>query len=291
VVGPVTTSVEVEPGVLLEVDVWPEGSGRPVVALHGLASNRRLWHQAAQELAGLGHPVATFDQRGHGASSRPPGGYSTTAAARDLVEVVARLDREWGFGRPVLAGQSWGANVVVQAACDRPGLAWGTVLVDGGLPVLSEAFPSWEACRHALAPPRLELAGAEELARLLRRERPDWPEAALGAVLASFEEGEDGSLRPRLAFERHMAILRSMWDQPLAEQLAGLQVPVVAVVAAGRDDPAWAAAKRRAVEQAGRLVARWRTHWVCPAGHDLHAERPGELAALLDREMREGVLS
>lgn len=42
---------------------WP-GGGRPVLLVHGLSSNARLWGGVANQLSAAGHPVVAVDLRG-----------------------------------------------------------------------------------------------------------------------------------------------------------------------------------------------------------------------------------
>ena len=60
------------------------GSGRAVALVHGLASNCRIWDFVAPILSRRFRVVA-LDQRGHGRSFKPDGGY-------DFASVIADLD-------------------------------------------------------------------------------------------------------------------------------------------------------------------------------------------------------
>ncbi len=104
--------VEVAPGVQLSVRCSPPGPAVPFLLVHGLSSNARLWDAVAAVLADAGHPSYAVDLRSHGESDSPPDGYDTATAAADLAVVCRRLDLD----RPVVAGQSWGGNVVVRLA-------------------------------------------------------------------------------------------------------------------------------------------------------------------------------
>src|SRR5690349_24023266 len=101
--------VRVAGGVRLHVRRWPGESGRvPFLLVHGLSSNARLWDGVAARLAAAGHPAYAVDLRSHGLSERPAGGYDTPTAADD----VAAVARSLGLPPAVVAGQSWGGNVV-----------------------------------------------------------------------------------------------------------------------------------------------------------------------------------
>ncbi len=51
---------------VLEVYVWP-GSGRPIVAVHGVDGNHDVWAGVAADLAG-DRPLVAIDLRGRGGS-------------------------------------------------------------------------------------------------------------------------------------------------------------------------------------------------------------------------------
>lgn len=48
-----------------------DGSGEPVVLLHGGGLDLRMWDRQLQPLVDAGYRVAHVDARGHGASSTP----------------------------------------------------------------------------------------------------------------------------------------------------------------------------------------------------------------------------
>ena len=50
----------------------PGGAAHPVLLVHGLSSNARLWDGVSEHLAAAGHPVVAVDLRGHGASADVP---------------------------------------------------------------------------------------------------------------------------------------------------------------------------------------------------------------------------
>jgi pimeloyl-ACP methyl ester carboxylesterase len=61
------------PGDTAPVDLYYEdnGSGSPVVLLHGWPVDSRSWEPQLPALAQAGHRVITYDRRGFGRSSRP----------------------------------------------------------------------------------------------------------------------------------------------------------------------------------------------------------------------------
>src|SRR5919108_4708537 len=148
-------------GVGLHARDWG-GDGTPVVLLHGLASNARIWDGVAQRLADAGLRVVTLDQRGHGESKQPATGYDFATVCRDLAAALDAL----GLERPVLVGHSWGANVALQYAAERAQAVAGLVLVDGGfLGVADWPGMTRELARERLAPPRFAVPLGDWLGR------------------------------------------------------------------------------------------------------------------------------
>jgi pimeloyl-ACP methyl ester carboxylesterase len=257
--------VNVADGVRLNVRHTPGGAGVPFVLVHGLASNARLWDEVAAHLAAAGHPSYAVDLRGHGESDLPPEGYSTAVAAADVAAVITSL----GLTRPVVAGQSWGGNVVVALAAAHPELVSALALVDGGWGDLAANFPSWEACYKALLPPELDGMRAGRFRGFLRGRHADWSPAAVEATLANLRELPDGRLARRLPIDKHMEIVRSMWDDPPAPRFAALTMPVLLL-------PARSAARARAAA-AAMPHASVRSYE--GGDHDLHAQQPAAVAA------------
>lgn len=304
-----TERIPVAEGIDLAVDLWaPGGEGsRPragdrapggtgpaartdtaaFVLVHGLASNARTWDGVAEGLAAASHPVVTVDLRGHGRSSKPDEPYDVPTVADDVATVVAAL----GLDRPVVAGQSWGGNVVLEMAARHPGAVRGIVCVDGGWLEPSAVFPDWEACLRALAPPRLVGRPVAEIEGYLRSAHRGWPEAGIRGTLANFEVRPDGTVAPWLTYDRHVAILRGLWEHHPPAAYPRVTAPVLLVPAGpvpagatGTDTgaPDSTARKRHDVEAALAALPNARVRWVA-GDHDLHVQHPHELAgAMLD---------
>jgi pimeloyl-ACP methyl ester carboxylesterase len=253
--------------------------GPPMLLVHGLASNAHLWDGVAERLAAAGHPVAAVDQRGHGQSDKPDSGYDFATLTADLMAVLAELG--WHDDRaPWLAGQSWGANVVLEVAARHPGAARGLVLVDGGTMELRSRFADWPTCEAALAPPVLVGTTAANFERLTRSHHVDWPESGIAGALANVEVLGDGTIRPWLSRDNHMTILRNMWDHHLSDRYPLVNVPVLILPAEDEANQRWMAGKRDEVARAGAALHRSVTRWI-PGDHDLHAQHPDLVAELI----------
>jgi pimeloyl-ACP methyl ester carboxylesterase len=260
-----------------------DGKDVPVLLVHGLASNARLWDGVADRLAAAGHPVAAVDQRGHGRSDRPDQGYDFTTLTVDLVAVLDDLG--WRDGpRPWVAGQSWGANVVLELAAQHPGATGGVVLVDGGTIELRNHFADWQTCAAAMAPPELTGTPAAGFERVLRTRYPDWPESGIAATMANFEVLADGTMRPWLSRPHHMAILRHLWDHLPSTRYHLVTVPTLLLPAEDPANQRWMATKREEVWRAAATLPRSLTHWIA-GDHDLHAQHPDLVAKLIEDAM------
>jgi pimeloyl-ACP methyl ester carboxylesterase len=268
-------------GLTLHARDWG-GSGQPVVLLHGLASNARIWDGVASRLAGAGLRVVALDQRGHGSSDQPGDGYDFGSVGRDLAAALAGL----GLERPVLVGHSWGANVALQYAADRPGQVAGLALVDGALVGVAEwAGATRDQARRRMAPPRFAVPLTDWLARARRFDAggPGGQPWIRDYLRAGVEVDGQGVARSRFRFDNHMQVVDALYDQRPAALYPLVDCPVLLVPAAGPDDGEHAARKRDAAGRALALFPSANVAWFEDTMHDIPLQRPVELAAELAR--------
>ncbi len=263
----------------MHVRMWEgDGEKRPFLLIHGLSSNAQTWNGVAHELAQQGHPVAAIDQRGHGLSHKPDEGYDFASITGDLWRLLNALG--WQDKHPVLAGQSWGGNVLLAFGHHYPGVAERLIFVDGGFLELSERGP-WEEVAETLRPPSLTGTPLTQMRAWIQESHPSWPAAGIEATLANFEHLPDGTVRPWLSLDRHLQILRTMYEQKPKEIFPNITEPVL-ICAAG-DGSEWTEQKRKQIEVAQTLLPDADIIWFPNTAHDIHVERPIELAqAFLD---------
>lgn len=279
-----TQRITVTDGVALEAGTWAAAAhqaGPAMLLVHGLASNARLWEATADRLAELGHPVATVDLRGHGQSDKPDDGYDMATIAGDVAAVLQALRGAdaVAWDRPVVVGQSWGGNVVLELAFRYPEALRGIVCVDGGMIDLAGRFDSWPECALMLAPPRLKGTPVSQLEAYLRTAHPSWPESGIQGTLANFEIRPDGTVAPWLTFKRHIMVLQGLWGHRPGTRYPAIPVPVLLVPADDGHAPS-TAAKKAEVDAAMAALPNGSVHWF-EGDHDLHAQHPDELAAKL----------
>ncbi|MGH2956333.1 MAG: alpha/beta fold hydrolase [Solirubrobacterales bacterium] len=101
----------------IHFDVYGEGD-RPLVLIHGLLMNRRMFERLGPAMAERGNRVVTVDLLGHGTSDRPPEmvHYSMAFFAQQVIGLLDHLELD----KAVIGGTSLGANVSLTATKDFP---------------------------------------------------------------------------------------------------------------------------------------------------------------------------
>jgi pimeloyl-ACP methyl ester carboxylesterase len=100
----------------LSFRVFDQGSGEPVLLLHGFPDDLQIWSGVIPYLLETGYRVIAFDQRGFGESSMPVGVHEYTT--RQIVDDIPALLTALGIHEPVFVmGHDWGA-----------GIAWGLTM-------------------------------------------------------------------------------------------------------------------------------------------------------------------
>lgn len=269
--------VALSSGSELRIIRWePEdkATGAPWLLVHGLASNARLWDGVGARLAAAGHRAIAVDQRGHGRSSKPDDGYDMATVADDLAFLIDALELD----RPAVAGQSWGGNVVIELAHRHPDLLSLVVGVDGGTIRLADQWPEWEDCARALAPPPLLGRPLSEIEGWLASSAADWPETGRLGTLANFEIRDDDTIAPWLTLERHLSVLRGLWEHDPFDCFPHVAIPTLLI---GAGDEGVTTAKDARLDEAVAMLDRGAAAWFRPAHHDVHAQQPEAVAALL----------
>ncbi len=101
------------------------GTGPPLLCVHATGFHGRVWEPFVPPLREH-FSVIALDQRGHGDSDKPEGGYVWPKFGDDALAVVDHL----GLEDPVGLGHSAGATSLVFAESSRPGTFSRLVLMD-----------------------------------------------------------------------------------------------------------------------------------------------------------------
>jgi pimeloyl-ACP methyl ester carboxylesterase len=104
-----------------------EGSGPPIILIHGITSSSATWDVVGPLLARK-HTVLAPDLFGHGQSAKPRGDYSMGAFASGLRDLTVALE----LGPATVVGHSLGGGVAMQYAYQFPDRAERLALVSSG---------------------------------------------------------------------------------------------------------------------------------------------------------------
>lgn len=148
------------------------GTGPDVVLVHAVTSNQAVWvfTGLADAVAADGFRVTTYDLRGHGASGRPPGAYTSADMAADLRGLAAELC----LAPALVVGHSFGGVVAMHAALLHPETVRGVILSDSFFPGLRHVEPNhgrpamWVDLRETFGKVGIELGETVDFARLFR---------------------------------------------------------------------------------------------------------------------------
>ena len=103
-------SVGTENSTDIELYYEDQGSGQPVVLIHGYPLDGSSWEKQTEALVEAGYRVITYDRRGFGRSSKPSVGFDYDTFAADLNTVMETLD----LHEAVLVGFSMGSGEVAR---------------------------------------------------------------------------------------------------------------------------------------------------------------------------------
>src|SRR4029077_12547155 len=100
------------------LDVPVQGSGRPVLLIHGWPDTHRLWSKQVPALVDAGFQVITYDQRGYGGSDKPAEGeaYFIPFLGIDATAILDHL----GLEQAHVVGHDWGSAVAWAVASLAP---------------------------------------------------------------------------------------------------------------------------------------------------------------------------
>ncbi len=162
------------------------GTGRPLIAMHGVTGNAWNWYKVAEGLTDRRH-VYALDFRGYGESQwSSEGAYTTSDHVADLGAVLDSL------GAPVvdLIGSSWGALVAIQYAAESPDRVGQLVVVD-----VEASFAQGET---DLFPRPTSYAGINEVAAGEAQRNPNaTPEMVAMMTATCYTPGAEGTLVPK----------------------------------------------------------------------------------------------
>ncbi|WP_414504235.1 alpha/beta fold hydrolase [Streptomyces sp. NEAU-L66] len=242
-----------------------EGSGEPLVLVHGHPFDRSMWRPQTEHFSRAGWRVIAPDLRGYGESTVVPGTTPLETFARDLLALLDGLRIE----RFVLGGLSMGGQIVMECYRLFPERIRGLVFAD------TFAAAETEEGRTA----RRDMA-----ARLLREGMPGYAQEVLGKMVSPHTLAH----RPEVAAhvlammtaappEGAAAALRGRAERPDYTHLLS-QVSVPALVVVGTEDAYTPVSDARDIHA---RVPDATLSVIEQAGHLPNLERPDEFNAAL----------
>lgn len=260
-----------------QVAYLDEGSGEVILLLHGIAGSSQTWHGLIRPLSRK-HRVLAPDLLGHGNSTKPRSDYSLGAFSvlvRDLLDQL-------GVTRATIVGHSLGGGIAMQFVYQHPDYVERLVLIgsgglgpDVGLPLRLASLPGAELVLPLIAPRKVTSAGMRALA-WLRKAGFESPRAEeLWRHYGSLSDGPT-----RQAFLRTLrAVVDHRGQAVSALNRLNLRTdfPVLAIWG---DRDAIIPVKHAHAAQEVRPDVRLEV--LTDVGHFPHAERPAEVAELID---------
>ncbi len=241
------------------ISLTDEGSGPPVLLLHGIGGSARSWAAVGSVLARHGRRVLAWDAPGYGESADPEGPVDLPG------QVLAVLD-DLGLDRVDLAGTSWGGVIATVVAARAPERVRTLVLADSTRG--SATGPERAAAMRGRLDELAEV-GAERFAaaRAPRLVSPACAPAVADAVRAEMA---------RVRMPGYRVAAEFMASTDTADLLPRVDRPTLVLV--GEDDVVTGVPES---ELLARAIPGARLVVVPAAGHAAVSERPDEVAAAL----------
>jgi pimeloyl-ACP methyl ester carboxylesterase len=256
------------------------GDGSGLFFAHPTGFLGAVWRPVIEALRrrGFDGRVLTFDQRGHGLSSKPDRGYEWPNFVTDVGELVRALEIEGYVG----VGHSAGATTLAGVAADDPGRFRRLVLID---PILFDGatIDARTARSNPLArrtrTRRLVWSSREELSESFRSRPPydTWTEEALAAYVdAGTFERPDGEIELLCPGRIEAQIYENAAGMDGFACLRALKVPAL-LVRGERSDSFDAARAERALS----LLDRGRCLTIPDTTHYVPMEKPEVVADVI----------
>jgi 2-succinyl-6-hydroxy-2,4-cyclohexadiene-1-carboxylate synthase len=265
------TSLDVDAGDGLTLHVERDGSGMPLLLLHGFTGSTATWDALRDALRDRFGLVAV-DLPGHGRSSAPEDAarYRLTRTADDLARVLDAL----GVDRAAVLGYSMGGRTALQFALAHPDRVRALVLESASPGIADDEERE------------LRIASDAELAAAIERDGVEafvdrWERLPLWASQNTLPAGVRARLRSERLAQRATGLANSLRGAgagvmpAVTERLGEIAAPTLLV--AGALDDRYVALGRTMRER----IRHARLEIVPAAGHAVHLERPEPFAGIV----------
>ena len=251
-----------------------EGSGPPLLLLHGFIGSGQSWQEVLPLLTAH-YTVLRVDLPGHGRTALPDDvlRYSMSMVARDLVQLLTHLQmapaQVWGY--------SMGARLALILALDYPEAVRCLLLESGSPGLISELERAARRTSDEALAQRIEQHGIEAFVA-------EWEHLPMWASQVQLPMAQRGQLHERRLQNSIIGLANSLrymgtGAQPSVwSRLPELRVPVALVV--GALDSKFVQIARE-MQQACPTAS---LHMIEGAGHAVHLERMHEIVQVLGRD-------
>lgn len=253
---------------------YEQGTGHPIICLHGFPDTADTWRDLMPRLADAGYRVVAPFMRGYPPSTIPvDGSYNVNDLAHDVVGLMDAF----GFGQATIIGQDWGALAAYAAAALAPDRVDKLVTV---------AIPHPRTLRFG---PRTLWAARHFITFQRRKSSAKWMRrnnyAAIGNLFKRWSPGwafTDADVDPvRKAYAQPGAVEAALgyyWsffgsrDDPDVQDLLRAKTSVPTLMMLGIDDGALP--PDRLPDQSRAFTGDFQQINAPGAGHFLHREKP-----------------
>jgi 3-oxoadipate enol-lactonase len=231
-----------------------------LVLINGIGDDLDGWANQLGDFERAGLRIVSFDNRGVGASSQPPGPYTSVQMAADLKALVTELD----LIRFHLLGVSMGGVIAQEYAVAHPGDLTSLVLANtfaAADQFTAAAFQTWVTVAEAAGMPvMMEQQAPWIYSPGLYQQDPE----RVSELIAAAKK----STQPPAAFAAQMAALVG---HDCTDRISAVSVPTL-VLAASDDIIIRPELSRRLFDALGAGTGTWK---VVPGGHAAFWENPG----------------
>lgn len=251
---------------------WFEiGHGSPLILIHGLADDHRLWRKTIPDLV-MRHRVILYDIRGMGESTVG----TADGTLRQLGQDLKNLMDEIGLEKASVAGFSLGGTIAMRLAIDHP------ERVDILFPVATSSRVNSAAA--AWYSDRAEMPGGE-LRATMDRDTVEVYHISPGELEEGLAIRRQATQDPA-GYRNAARAMARLKPEPLDPELVKVKARTL-IICADLD--------RNCPPRAGELIAAGivdsRMEIISGSGHMVPAEKPAELALLIASFIAENATS
>ena len=254
------------------------GDKPPLLALHGLSSSAHWYDKCMPFLTPYFQCIAP-DQRAHGLTTQPDGGYDWETLGEDLIRLLDHL----GIEKTAVLGHSWGASVAGHLTVRHPERVTALVLIDGGVQRPRNTDVQWEDFRLRLR--QRDIYGpVDNYLDVHKQEHAAvWDNELEHMLLSMPEQLGNNEVREYLSPSSHEQVIWNMFSDPLSSVYERIRVPTLIVSAEGNTEMSrsYLPMKQQGVADALERIADSRSIWISEAPHDISFYQPKALATSL----------